>query len=48
MAYTLVQSDVDDFKVKSFGLYTETLSSTSCEIIELNINFIDFSVPFDL
>ena len=47
-AYLLIQSEVDDFIVKSFGLYTDTSSDGSFDIIELKINLIDLSVPFDL
>ena len=47
-AYLLIQSEVDDFIVKSFGLYTDTSSVGSFDIIELKINLIDLSVPFDL
>ena len=44
----LIQSEVDDFIVKSFGLYTDTSSVGSFDTIELKINLIDLSVPFDL
>jgi len=47
-AYLLIQSEVDAFKVKSFGLYTDTCSVGSLEMIELKINLIDLSVPFAL
>ena len=47
-AYTLIQSDLETLYVKSFGLYTSGFSSVSLEMIVLNINLIELSVPFAL
>ena len=46
--YVVIQSDVEALIVESFGLYTSGDSLGSLEMIELNINLIDLSVPLAL